>query len=70
MGPVGSAGEPEDREAYVDFSAGDVTVYLAREIWKQALEDGGRLSVLMPGYGKASFWFEGQRSSSLDNQEA
>ena len=66
MGPVGSAGEPEERDIYLTFEAEGTTIYLARELWEQTAAEGELLRALMPGYGEASFRFE--TSSRLDQQ--
>lgn len=58
MGPVGSAGEPEDRAGFEAFSAEGATVYLAQELCDEFGGDGACLRVRMPGYGDAVFRFE------------
>jgi hypothetical protein len=65
VGPVGSAGEPEDRAGFEAFSAEGATVYLARELCDPIGQDGARLRVRMPGYGDAVFRFE---SRGLDKE--
>ena len=68
MGPVGSAGEPEERAAYVAFAAEGVHIYLALEIWEQVIKDDSRLCVLMPGYRMASFFFEKQPTHQVNQK--
>lgn len=66
---MGLAGEPEDRGAYVAFAAAGVTIYLARGLEEQVEREGGRLRVLMPGYGEAEFRFEPGAFGSHESED-
>jgi hypothetical protein len=61
---VGLAVRPGEPDAYLVFCAGDVDIYVARDIWEQVASEAGqggayRLCALMPGYDMAWFRFEG-----------
>jgi hypothetical protein len=68
VGPVGSAGEPQNQAAYHVFDAESVRVYVAQELWELACVSGGRLGVWMPGSGAAGFRFEGLDPKTADHR--
>ena len=47
-------GAPEQPDNYVRLQAGDLTIYLAKDIWSQIKPGQSKLLVGVSGYGR--FW--------------
>jgi hypothetical protein len=47
-------GAPDQPDDFVRLQAGDLTIYLARDIWEQLKPGQSKLLVAVSGYGR--FW--------------
>jgi hypothetical protein len=59
-------GEPDNPKEFVQLFAGDLAIYVSREIWGAMTPAQSKLLVAVPGYGR--FWLHLEPPPPLPSQ--
>jgi hypothetical protein len=59
-------GEPDNPKEFVQLSAGELGIYVSREIWDAIKPGQSKLLIAVPGYGR--FWLHLVRPPAFPSQ--